>query len=460
MRAPALGRLVRQSLWRARGSLTLAGFGVAVGIAAFAFFLALRGGLLVAVGEIFPTERLEVVAGSTGGSALSFLGGASPALDDEDLETIRAIEGIADAQPRLRFGFPVKAWGGEEILQGTRYTELIGDGVPAALLGDLPEGTEFGDLTKSSSNRPCKNDRSCGRGEYCDTGGEEPRCHKHIPALISPFLLEMYNNYLAPGGGLPQLNRWIFDRARGLTFHVQLGESYVGQATCGGRPNCRPRTVTMRLAGMSRDAVELGVTVPIGYVRRWNEEYGEEGSGSAYGNIAVNAESDGEITSVVAQLRRHGYEVPASRAQQAGLTITIITTLLTLTAVLIILVAAVNIAHTFFTLVHERRQEIGLYRALGATRGDVRNIVLVEAAMVGFAAGAIGILLAFGATWGCDVAWDTYVPAFPFKPESLFSFSASLVLMSMGFAVVCCLVGAYLPARRAARVDPARALIN
>jgi hypothetical protein len=460
MRTSSLGRLVFQSIWRSRGSLMLAAFGVAVGIAAFAFFLSLRGGLLVAVGQIFPTERLEVVAGSSGGSALSFLGGAAPALDDEDLERIKRIDGVADAQPRLRFGFPVKAWGGEEILAGTRYTELIGDGVPAALVTDLPESAEFADVSKTSSNRPCTNDTSCPRGEYCDAGGDEPRCQKTIPALISPFLLEVYNNYLAPGGGLPQLNRWIFDRARGLTFHVRLGESYLGRATCGGRADCRPRDVTMRLAGMSRDAVELGVTVPIEYVRRWNQEYGDGEAAQSYASIAVSAENDAGVTSVVARLRREGFEVPASRAQQAGLTITIITAILTLTAVLIILVAAVNIAHTFFTLVHERRQEIGLYRALGASRADVRNILLVEAAVVGFASGVAGLLLAVGATLICDWAWDEQVPTFPYKPETLFAFSPMLVLASVGFAVLCCLVGAYLPARRAARLDPARTLIE
>jgi hypothetical protein len=458
MRVRSLTTLLRQSLWRARATLGLAAFGVTVGIGAFAFFLALSGGMSEAVSRIFPTDRLEVAGASGGGGALGLLGGGAPALDDEDLARIRGLKGVSDAQPRLRFGFPVKAWGGEELLQGTRYTELIGDGVPSSLVSDLPEGSDFDDLTQSSSGRQCQDDAGCPRGEYCDTGGEAPSCQRYIPALFSPFLMEIYNNYLAPGGGLPQINSWMMDRVRGLTFHVQLGQSYMGRATCGGRQPCTPRTVTMRLAGMSRHAVDLGITVPIEYVRRWNAEYGEEGAESSYSTIAIQAEHDDEITSIVAQVRRLGYEVPSNRAQQAGLTITIITALLTLTSSLIILVAAVNIAHTFFTLVHERRGEIGLYRALGASRGDVRSILLAEAAAVGVSAGVLGMLLAWGAALGCDWAWNEYVPSFPFKPESLFSFSPALIAMSMGFAVLCCLVGAYLPARRAAAMDPARVL--
>ena len=251
--------------------------------------------------------------------------------------------------------------------------------------------------------------------EYCDDGGTTPTCQRFIPALVSPFLMELYNNYLAPGGGLPRIDRWMLDRVRGLAFHVRLGESYVGRADCGGRPACRPRTVTMRLAGLSRHAVELGVTVPLEYVRRWNQEYGDGDEASLYSSVAVKASSESHITAAVAELRRLGYEVPSSRAQQAGLTITIIAVLLGLTSALIILVAAVNIAHTFFSLVHERREEIGLYRALGASRGDVRNIVLAEAGVVGFGAGVLGLGLALAGARLCDLLWQHYVPSFPFQ---------------------------------------------
>lgn len=461
MRGKAIQRLVSQSLWRARASLGLASFGVAVGIGALSFFLALSAGLTETVGQIFPMERLKVVSGGGGGGALSLLGGGgSSTMSDEELERIRSIKGVDDAQPRMRFAFPVKAWGGEELLQSTGYTELIGDGVPAELVDDLSDPSAFADLTKSSSNRPCKgtDDSSCPRGEYCDTGGDSPTCHKNIPALISPFILEVYNDYLAPGGGLPRMSRWMVDRVRGLKFNMRLGRSYMGRADCGGRQPCEPRDVTMRLTGMSRHAVDLGITVPIEYVRRWNEEYAGVGEGSRYASFSVRTENDRNVTPVVAELRRLGYDIPSNRAQQAGLTITIITALLALTSGLIIFVAAVNIAHTFFSLVHERRQEIGLYRALGATRGDVRTIILTEAAVVGLVAGVVGLAMSFAATWGCDWAWDTYVPNFPFKPESLFTFTAGQIGLAIGFAVLCCLAGAYLPARRAARLDPARTL--
>jgi putative ABC transport system permease protein len=461
VRAGALGYLVRQSLWRARVSLALAAFGVAVGIAALSFFMSLSEGMHRAIGQLFPAERLEIVAGSSGGGALGILGGgAAPNLSEEDLAKIRGLETVTDVQPRMRIGFPIKAWGGEELLKSTGRSEIIGDGIPAALVDDLSDDTAFDDLVERSSKRSCDPSAAdpCPRGEYCDSGGDEPQCHLYIPALVSPFLLELYNDYLAPGGGLPRVSRWMVDRVRGLSFRVRLGESYMGRANCVGEDTCQPRTVVMRLSGMSRHAVELGITVPIEYVQRWNREYIGEGADHRYASLSVKTRRETDVTAVVAEARRLGYEIPSNRAQQAGLTITIITALLALTSGLIVFVAAVNIAHTFFTLVHERRQEIGLYRALGATRSDVRNIIIAEAAMVGAAAGAAGLGMAVIATRVSNWAWNEYVPNFPFKPETLFHFTPSLVAIAMGFAVVGCLAGAYLPARRAARLDPARAL--
>jgi len=446
LRPESLARVVRQSLWRSRGTLGLAAVGVAVGIASLAFFLALSSGMRGAMQRIFPVEQIEVVQ-SVGGDAgaLGLLGGAPPALTDEDVARVRAVPGVSRAFPRMSLAFPTKAWGGDNLLNARRYSELIGDGVSADLVDDLPRGATFGDMSARSSRRACTADRGCPNGEYCDTGSGDGRCERIIPVLVSPYLVELYNDFVAPGRNLPLANRWLLERARGLSFNVRLGESYAGRADCGGREPCEPRDVRMRLAGVSRHAVTLGVTIPIEYVRRWNREYAGDESATRYSRIVV-------------EVKRQGYDVPSTRAQQAGLTVTVITALLALTSVLIILVAAINIAHTFYSLVHERGQEIGLYRALGATRGDVRTMLLVEAAAVGFVAGCVGLALSLGAAWLCDLAWERWVPDFPFKPDTLFQYDATLVAVAMVFAVACCLLGAALPAQRAARLDPARAL--
>jgi ABC-type antimicrobial peptide transport system permease subunit len=77
---------------------------------------------------------------------------------------------------------------------------------------------------------------------------------------------------------------------------------------------------------------------------------------------------------------------------------------------------------------------------------------------IGATGGAAGVLLARLGAFVVDVASRRYVPDFPFKPDSYFSFDASLVAFALACAILACALGALLPARAAARTDPAAAL--
>jgi putative ABC transport system permease protein len=57
-----------------------------------------------------------------------------------------------------------------------------------------------------------------------------------------------------------------------------------------------------------------------------------------------------------------------------------------------------------------------------------------------------------------DLVSTRQLPDYPFKPQTYFAFSPELVLLALGFAVLFCVVGAALPARRAAAIHPAQAL--
>jgi ABC-type antimicrobial peptide transport system permease subunit len=108
--------------------------------------------------------------------------------------------------------------------------------------------------------------------------------------------------------------------------------------------------------------------------------------------------------------------------------------------------------------VRERTREIGILRAVGATRGDVAAVVLAEAAATGLAGGVVGVLLALGAAALLDRVARKGLPDFPFKPPSFFHFEATHVVLGIAVALAAALVGAFFPARAAARLDPAKAL--
>jgi putative ABC transport system permease protein len=124
----------------------------------------------------------------------------------------------------------------------------------------------------------------------------------------------------------------------------------------------------------------------------------------------------------------------------------------------IIGISAINIAHNFFMQVTERRRELGLLRAVGATRSDVRMVVLGEAALIGLLGGILGILLGYLLSLGVDWISAHYLPRFPYKPDTWFTFKWWILAMGLGFAGGFAVLGGYLPARRASNMEPAQAL--
>jgi ABC-type antimicrobial peptide transport system permease subunit len=108
--------------------------------------------------------------------------------------------------------------------------------------------------------------------------------------------------------------------------------------------------------------------------------------------------------------------------------------------------------------VTERRRELGLLRAVGATQHDVRMVVLGEAALIGLIGGLLGVLLGMTIAAGIDYASAHYLPRFPYKPATWFNFKWWIWLGGLGCAAGFAVFGGYLPARRASTMQPAQAL--
>jgi putative ABC transport system permease protein len=112
-----------------------------------------------------------------------------------------------------------------------------------------------------------------------------------------------------------------------------------------------------------------------------------------------------------------------------------------------LLVGAIGIANIMVISVLERRGEIGLRRALGATRGYVSAQFLCESALLAAIGGAFGLLLGAGAT-------EAYAQA---KHEPfVIPLYALIAAPTAGFPIGA-LAGLY-PAMKAARLSPTEAL--
>lgn len=120
-----------------------------------------------------------------------------------------------------------------------------------------------------------------------------------------------------------------------------------------------------------------------------------------------------------------------------------------------LLVATFSIANTFAILVAQRSRESALLRALGATRRQVLGTVLVEAALVGITASAVGL---FGGL-GVATLLKGLFNSFGFTlPDSGLRLSGGTVAVALAVGVVGTLLAGVAPAVAASRVPPLAAL--
>jgi putative ABC transport system permease protein len=112
-----------------------------------------------------------------------------------------------------------------------------------------------------------------------------------------------------------------------------------------------------------------------------------------------------------------------------------------------LLVGAVGVANIMIISVLERRQEIGLRRALGATKGQIRTQFLAEAILLALAGGAAGDIAGAAATaiYAHAKGWAVVIP-----PEAWAG--------GLGAALLIGALAGLLPAIRAARLSPTQAL--
>jgi putative ABC transport system permease protein len=112
-----------------------------------------------------------------------------------------------------------------------------------------------------------------------------------------------------------------------------------------------------------------------------------------------------------------------------------------------LLVGAIGVANIMVIAVLERRSEIGLRRALGATRGHIRVQFLTEAIALSLLGGVAGIITGAAATaiYARGKGWTTVIP-----PEAWAGGLAAAVLIGA--------LAGLLPAIRAARLSPTEAL--
>jgi ABC-type antimicrobial peptide transport system permease subunit len=180
-----------------------------------------------------------------------------------------------------------------------------------------------------------------------------------------------------------------------------------------------------------------------------------------YDSVSLRADSVENAIALSEELETTGYDVRTTKMRfdlmRRGFLI--MEALLGSVGLIALLVAGIGIANTMVMATYERTREIGLLKALGASRGEIRAIFVTEAAWIGLFGGVAGLFLGWLLSLGLNqivlliLRWQD-IPV----EGRFFITTPGLAFLALFFGAAVGILAGLMPAGRAARLNPIEAL--
>jgi len=182
--------------------------------------------------------------------------------------------------------------------------------------------------------------------------------------------------------------------------------------------------------------------------------------GKSYTALIVRVAKSKQVVQVEDQIKKLGFNTFSIVDASKGLTkaFMYLDMFLGIFGSLALAVAFLGIVNTLVMAVLERRREIGIMKAVGASDGDVKRIFFVEAGSMGALGGALGVTMGWLIGRVINLGANIIMVRQQVKPETLFYLPLLLVVGAMTFSILVSLFAGLYPASRAARLDPVQAL--
>lgn len=189
-------------------------------------------------------------------------------------------------------------------------------------------------------------------------------------------------------------------------------------------------------------------------------EIARAGAQPVYSSISVRVKNPSQVQGVEDAIKKMGFTTFSILDASRGLRqfFAVLYAFLGIFGSLALMVASIGIVNTLVMAILERRREIGIMKAIGASDGDVKRLFFAEAGAMGILGGIVGVALGWAIGQVINVGTNVYLKRQSLPPEHFWAVPWWLVGGAIGFAFVVSLVSGLYPAGRAARLDPVQAL--
>ena len=187
---------------------------------------------------------------------------------------------------------------------------------------------------------------------------------------------------------------------------------------------------------------------------------------TSYDKVLVKAQDSEQVEMVKAQIEMMGFDTNGAQdtldeMKQMSSNIQVI--LLAIGAISLI-VAAIGITNTMMTSIYERTKEIGIMKVIGATIGDIKKVFLVEAAIIGFVGGILGISLCYVIAYLLNTYGKEFFSSLVASSGDYETYVAVITpylgIGSVVFSTVIGVMSGYMPAKRATKLSALSAMRN
>lgn len=179
-----------------------------------------------------------------------------------------------------------------------------------------------------------------------------------------------------------------------------------------------------------------------------------------YSSLSVRVKNPSQVQAVEDAIKKMGFTTFSILDASRGLRqfFAVLYAFLGIFGSLALMVASIGIVNTLVMAILERRREIGIMKAIGASDADVKKLFFAEAGAMGILGGVVGVALGWAIGQVINVGTNVYLKRQSLPPEHFWAVPWWLVGGAIGFALVVSLVSGLYPAGRAARLDPVQAL--
>jgi ABC-type antimicrobial peptide transport system permease subunit len=356
MRLQGYSFLILRSIYRKPGRAVLDIISISICVFFFCFALAalfpVRKPVINELGRAFPLKRI-IVKPKTLDLGLIRLNRTK--LSGDILDKIRKIDSVSAVYPIQPISFPVRAEGtifGQEI-----STDIVVNGVPEELVKDcIAPGEEF---------------------EY--------KPDQPVPVVISRYFLDIYNFGVAQSNNLPKFNE---KSAIGQDFYIIFGESIIS----GNYGSDKSKRIACRVVGFTPDVSLVGVIMPLDLVKKFNIWYKKKEIRN-YTLAIIEMENLNDFEKLSLELRKLGLAVESHRElfEQFRFALNIISIIILILAVCVIFLTVLGSVRSESLSLIERREEMGCFYAMGASRVMIIRLFLGEKMLIGVFSGITGI---------------------------------------------------------------------